>query len=181
MALRKMGSTLELELRFQEYIELVRQGTRESRYKAALYARKHFLSYMGSSTSSEWQDRHLGPYFERAMGLLAFQGPHELYHDLYNTKRWLALKEAFRQVALRVYHIPPLPLLHIALSVGLSSFKTLSCSTKIDLSHVRMKSHSLSRIEQLPPLTVTRPCLSYRGIVLHVKRTGWEHWPLSSH
>jgi len=129
--LRKIDSTLELELRLQEYIELVRPGTMEGRRKAVQYARKHFLSIAKSlNTSHECHSR-----IQRAMGILAFQKSSGLYADLYDKNRWNLLKNEFRNTTFKVYHVLQTPLIHIALSAGLSSLKALPCTPNTAAGH----------------------------------------------
>ena len=138
--LRKINSSLELELRLQEFIELVRPGTMEGRRKAVMYARKHFPSYMGYSGNSyvvpEYRDR-----IQRAMGILAVRKSSGFYADLYDLKRWHTLRKSFWRTALKAYHLPPMPLIHIALSAGLSTLKTLTCTPMATSSHDSVDQH----------------------------------------
>lgn len=63
----------------------------------------------------------------RAMGLLACGPGGWAYGDLYNDERWQALRESFRACALQIHSLPPQPILHVALSAGLSSLKLPAC------------------------------------------------------
>ena len=65
----------------------------------------------------------------RAMGLLACGPNGWAYQDLYDVNRWKTLQTKFRAAALQIHSLPPQPLLHIALSAGLSSLKLPACYT----------------------------------------------------
>ena len=109
-------STLEFELRLQQYIELVREGKLN---EAVIYARKH----LASSFDTHTEDLH------RASALLAYR-PHAPgpYKDLYSPSRWTHLAKTFVNTHHTLFSIPHGPLLHVALSAGLSALKTPSCS-----------------------------------------------------
>ncbi|PKI83137.1 Fyv10p [Malassezia vespertilionis] len=135
-ALRKFKSTLEFDLRLQEFIELTRSRTSCSLRDAVVYAQKQLMPWLHAQDEADDLDKD-GPARNnvtytraqavRAMGLLAFGPDMWSYHDLYNVERWKYLCDTFLQIALRVYEIPPVPLLHIALSAGLSSLKSHAC------------------------------------------------------
>ncbi|KAK0549451.1 GID complex subunit containing RING finger motif [Tilletia horrida] len=63
----------------------------------------------------------------RALGLLACPPGSPAYADLYHIDRWASLRAQFRSCALLVHSLPPQPMLHIALSAGLSSLKVPQC------------------------------------------------------
>ncbi|KAA8625894.1 CLTH multi-domain protein [Pyrenophora tritici-repentis] len=65
----------------------------------------------------------------RAAGLLAYKPCDgvEPYHTLYSPTRWSHLADLFLQTHHTLYSLPPRPLLHIALSAGLSALKTPAC------------------------------------------------------
>lgn len=153
VTLRKAKSTLEFDLRLQEFIEQVRNRSTTSLLQATQYARKHFLPWLHTRESTDepsttsWTSKssktthsmrtgkgeqpHLQQQALRAMGLLAAGPESWCYHDLYDPRRWKVLRDSFRSIALQVYDLPPSPLIHIALSAGLSSIKSHSCfSTK---------------------------------------------------
>ncbi|SPO24040.1 uncharacterized protein UTRI_03416_B [Ustilago trichophora] len=152
--LRKIRTPLEFNLRLQEFVELTRTRTADSIKEAIAYARRHLLPLVtaaptsGSATSkpstttaasttatttdkeSEY-DRLAAEAIRRevsrAMGLLAC-GPHSWpYADLYSLNRWSMLRDSFRACALQIHSLPPQPILHIALSAGLSSLKLPQC------------------------------------------------------
>ncbi|KDQ58612.1 hypothetical protein JAAARDRAFT_34441 [Jaapia argillacea MUCL 33604] len=115
-ALRKSKSTLEFELRLQEYIELARERKTQD---AIVYAKRHLTS---------WQDTHLAQ-IRQASALLAFPpttrcGP---YRRLYDPSRWSTLIQSFRLAVYNLNTLPSEPLLHYALYAGLASLKSPSC------------------------------------------------------
>lgn len=64
---------------------------------------------------------------ERAMGLLAVGPGGTAYQDLYSTDRYQELYASLLSAALRIYSLPPQPILHVALSAGLASLKVPAC------------------------------------------------------
>lgn len=134
-------------MRLQEFIELTRSRTPQSLHDAIAYSRKHLLSLYtttakGTSTagqpfssSNEKEDREEREQQEvmirnqvgRAMGLLACGPGGWAYEDLYNVSRWQSLRLNFRTCALQIHSLPPQPILHVALSAGLSSLKLPAC------------------------------------------------------
>ncbi|KAF2114836.1 CTLH/CRA C-terminal to lish motif domain-containing protein [Lophiotrema nucula] len=125
--LKKVGSGLEFELRLQQYIELVRQGHEAAEkgdgeaIRKLVEATKHARKYFEKGTDPE--------LFGRAAGLLAFKPWVEIepYASLYSPSRWEHLAQLFLTTHHSLYSLPPRPLLHIALSAGLSALKTPSC------------------------------------------------------
>ncbi|KAJ3293588.1 GID complex subunit containing RING finger motif [Borealophlyctis nickersoniae] len=115
-SLRKNNSTLEFNLRLQEYIELVRAR----KLKEAIdYARKHLTS---------WSDTHMKE-IQQAMGLLAFSPDTscESYRALYDSSRWAALITQFRTDNYSINSLTSQPLLRMTLQAGLSALKTPMC------------------------------------------------------
>ncbi|KAF4583416.1 GID complex subunit containing RING finger motif [Pleurotus pulmonarius] len=115
-ALRKIKSTLEFELRLQEYIELAR--ARRS-MEAIAYSKKYLVS---------WHETHLDQ-IHKAIALLAFPptttcGP---YKRLYDSSRWSNLIRSFRLAIYTLNTLPTEPLLHLALYAGLASLKLPAC------------------------------------------------------
>ncbi|KAF9494995.1 hypothetical protein BDN71DRAFT_1448120 [Pleurotus eryngii] len=115
-ALRKIKSTLEFELRLQEYIELAR--ARRS-MEAIAYSKKYLVS---------WHETHLDQ-IHKAIALLAFPptttcGP---YKRLYDPSRWSNLIRSFRLAIYTLNTLPTEPLLHLALYAGLASLKLPAC------------------------------------------------------
>ncbi|KAG9965566.1 protein FYV10, partial [Aureobasidium melanogenum] len=115
--LKKINSNLELELRLQQFIELVRSGDPQKLIEATLHARKHLGTHQNDS------------YGLRAGGLLA-NPPNtmtEPYKTMYSAARWQQLSELFVKTHHEIFSLPPRPLLHTALSAGLSALKTPAC------------------------------------------------------
>lgn len=110
-------STLEFDLRMQEFIELVRGG----KFLAAIaYSKKHL---------SPWHDIHPAQ-FRQAMALLAY-GSHipknSTYRKLYDVERWEALAATFTRTAYSLVSLPLSPTLSLALYAGLSALKHPTC------------------------------------------------------
>lgn len=61
------------------------------------------------------------------MGLLAMSPGKWAYNDLYSAERWLVLRSTFRECALQIHSLPAQPVLHMALSAGLSALKLPAC------------------------------------------------------
>ena len=134
-------SSLEFDLRLQEFIELARVRTPESLQEAILHARRHLMPYCVDTPppTAETEKQDPGAWFDyasahllkskvyRAMGLLACKAGGWTYEDLYNEGRWLTLRETFRACALEIHSLPPQPVIHIALSAGLSTLKLPAC------------------------------------------------------
>ncbi|THH21131.1 hypothetical protein EW146_g331 [Bondarzewia mesenterica] len=115
-ALRKLKSTLEFDLRLQEYIELNRARKTQ---EAIAYFKKHLTS---------WQETHMAQ-IQQASALLAYPptttcGP---YKRLYDPSRWTNLILAFRLAIFNLNTLPSEPLLHLALYGGLASLKSSAC------------------------------------------------------
>ncbi|KAJ9474354.1 Protein FYV10 [Pseudozyma hubeiensis] len=137
--LRKIRTPLEFNLRLQEFIELTRTRTPESMKEAISYARRHLLPLItaplvkpSSSDSKDAEYERLASLamrreVSRAMGLLACGPSSWAYTDLYDLSRWSMLRDSFRSCALQIHSLPAQPLLHIALSAGLSSLKLPQC------------------------------------------------------
>ncbi|KAJ4366833.1 GID complex subunit containing RING finger motif [Neocucurbitaria cava] len=162
--LKKGGSMLEFELRLQQYIELVRQGHEAGMgggemgdmemqdgmgmnngvsiggncggESKLVEARAHAKKYLSTSGDVEL----LG----RAAGLLAYRPWNEVepYASLYSPSRWEHLATLFLSTHHTLYSLPPRPLLHIALSAGLSALKTPACHSAYTSSSANASSSS---------------------------------------
>ncbi|KAI9746619.1 MAG: GID complex subunit containing RING finger motif [Claussenomyces sp. TS43310] len=135
--LRRAGSKLEFMLRFQQYIELVRMQD-EHKLQEAI---SHFRKYLVPS-------RELYPTeVQQAGGLLAFPPGcrPSIYEELYSQSRWDDIAKLFMQTHNSLLSLPSAPLLHIALSAGLSALKTPSChSTHLSSSASPSSSSSIT-------------------------------------
>ncbi|KAG8994598.1 GID complex subunit containing RING finger motif [Tulasnella sp. JGI-2019a] len=115
-ALTKMKSTLEFDLRQQEFVELVRANKSA---EAMAYSRKYFSPYL---------ETH-GKEVTHCMGLLACGPDTSLrgYQRFYDPSRWEHLIQMFRAVAYSLNSLPTEPLLNLALYAGIASLKLPSC------------------------------------------------------
>ncbi|KAH7886941.1 CTLH/CRA C-terminal to lish motif domain-containing protein [Phlebopus sp. FC_14] len=115
-ALRKIKSTLEFELRLQEYIELARSRKTQD---AIAYSKKHLVP---------WQDTHLQQIMQASV-LLAVQPSTTCaqYRRLYDESRWTSLIRSFRLAIYTLNSLPTEPLLNLALYSGLASMKLPAC------------------------------------------------------
>ena len=115
-------STLEFELRFQEYIELLRQVS--GRFEAAEHAKKYLAPHAQSHPD---QNRAIA-------GLLAQDptNPTEPYTDFFSPSRWSFLSQLFVDTHHQLFSLPARPLLHVALSAGLSALKTPACHSSLN-------------------------------------------------
>lgn len=109
-------------LRFQQYIELVRAARSERRLalEAIAHAKKYLLPF---------KDAHAS-HMKQAGGLLAFPPDATLppaYAALYDPARWNMLADLFTRTHHDLLALPPIPLLHVSLSAGLSALKTPAC------------------------------------------------------
>jgi len=106
-------------LRFQQYIELVRTQDQAKLLESITHAKKFLLPFRESYPKE----------VQQACGLLAFPPGTRAaaYAELYSPSRWSTLAQLFMQTHNTLLSLPSVPLLHIALSAGLSALKTPSC------------------------------------------------------
>jgi macrophage erythroblast attacher len=121
-------------LRFQQYIELVRTQDPAKLIEAITHAKKFLIPYKETYPKEVSQ----------ACGLLAFPpGTRaEIYTQLYSPQRWTTLANKFMETHNSLLSLPSAPLLHIALSAGLSALKTPSCHSSHLSSSISPTSHS---------------------------------------
>ncbi|KIY47421.1 hypothetical protein FISHEDRAFT_66124 [Fistulina hepatica ATCC 64428] len=115
-SLKKIKSTLEFDLRLQEFIELARE---RKNAEAIAYSKKYLIA---------WHDTHL-TQIKHATALLAFPpttscGP---YRRLYDLKRWDTLVHTYRHAVYTLNTLPSEPLMHLAVYAGLASLKLPAC------------------------------------------------------
>ncbi|KAG7290846.1 GID complex subunit containing RING finger motif [Staphylotrichum longicolle] len=117
--LRKMQSNLEFMLRCQQYIEMMRTGAQSRMLEAITHAKKHITPFNDTFPEE----------VSNMAGLLAYRPDTALepYASLYSASRWQRLADAFVEAHLKLLNLPMNPLLHIALSAGLSALKTPAC------------------------------------------------------
>ncbi|KAI0901741.1 protein FYV10 [Annulohypoxylon nitens] len=134
--LRKMDSNLEFMLRYQQYIELIRDpSTKPADF--ITYARKFLFPYR-----DVYKKEFLQACGMIALGPSAAQDVDE-YRDLYSHARWEMLANLFTKTHNALLSLPSVPLLHIALQSGLSALKTPACHSS-HLASTARPSHSTS-------------------------------------
>lgn len=116
--LRKLQSSMEFNLRIQEFVELVRS---DRRMDAVRHARKYFSTY--EEDMRRLQD------IQHCMALLAFPANTEIspYKELLDEGRWEKLVEQFRQENYRLFQMASQSVFTVALQAGLSALKTPQC------------------------------------------------------
>jgi macrophage erythroblast attacher len=112
-------SKLEFQLRLQQYIELVRTQNQPQILEAINHAKKYLVPSKSAYPSE----------LRRAFGLLAYPPGNapEAYAELYRPEKWHDLADLFTATHAQLLSLPSFPLLHIALSSGLSALKTPAC------------------------------------------------------
>lgn len=111
---------MEFDLRLQQYVEMIRAGT-EPRACLA-YIKKHLTPHNATFPSE----------VRAACGMLAF--PYDpvsrtsySYGSYFSPARWDKLADLFTETHNTLLSLPSVPLLHVALSSGLSALKTPAC------------------------------------------------------
>jgi macrophage erythroblast attacher len=127
-------------LRFQQYIELVRSQSSAKLTEAIAHAKKHLIPYRATFPRE----------VQQVCGLLAFPpggaSAAAPYGDLYKPSRWADLADLFTTTHNQLLALPAVPLLHLALSSGLSALKTPACHTDPMHSSDSPSAHSTSDI-----------------------------------
>lgn len=120
--LRRTKSSLELKIRQQEFIELIRKG---DRLEAVKYARKHFSGQDVDQWSSE---------LSSVMGLLAFDEKTSLekYKEMFSSDRWKSLVDQFREENFRLFQLNNQSVFSACLQCGMSSMKTPKCYSNLN-------------------------------------------------
>jgi macrophage erythroblast attacher len=139
-ALKKINSTLELELRLQQVVELARQGDMKTKVDAMLHARKHLAA--GQDTEfglraggllAHDPDTLVEPYRVRTLSTSLRCCCADYLQMMYSVERYTHLARQFVKTHHELFALPSQPLLHIALSAGLSALKTPSCHSQYAL------------------------------------------------
>ncbi|KND92335.1 Protein FYV10 [Tolypocladium ophioglossoides CBS 100239] len=101
------------------YIELIRTQSQPKLMEAIAHAKKHIIPYSTTYPKD----------VQQACGLLAFPptSPASAYADFYKPSRWAELADLFTAAHNNLLSLPSVPLLHLALSSGLSALKTPAC------------------------------------------------------
>ncbi|XP_068228765.1 E3 ubiquitin-protein transferase MAEA isoform X2 [Palaemon carinicauda] len=114
--LRKLNSSLEFNVRMQEFIELIKN---DRRMEAIKHARKYFTG----------QDPAHLPSIQRCMALIAFPAGTDVspYNELLSDVRWDELIEQFRAENLKLYQLSSQSAFSVVVQAGLSALKTPHC------------------------------------------------------
>ncbi|KAK0623142.1 CTLH/CRA C-terminal to lish motif domain-containing protein [Immersiella caudata] len=144
--LREMHSNLEFMLRCQQFIELVRADSPSKLNDAIAHARKFFPPFKDTYPTEVAQ----------MAGLLAYRPDTEVepYAEWYSADRWMRLAGIFVEAHNKLLGLPSFPLLHIALSSGLSALKTPACHGSQPTSSSR-PGHSTSLTTSVCPICST--------------------------
>ncbi|CAI7657522.1 unnamed protein product [Penicillium pancosmium] len=142
-ALKKSQHNLEFELRLQQYIELVRSRDQTKKIEAIAHAKRYLV------TNQETQNKEI----MRAAGMLVITPDTraEPYKTLFSTDRWKYLSDLFIKTHHELLSLPSQPLLHIALSAGLSALKTPLCHS----AYTSSSSNSASTATSVCPICST--------------------------
>ncbi|CAI7621279.1 unnamed protein product [Penicillium manginii] len=135
-ALKKSQHNLEFELRLQQYIELVRSRDQTKKIEAIAHAKRYLV------TNQETQNKEI----MRAAGMLVITPDtrSEPYKTLFSKDRWKYLSDLFIKTHHELLSLPSQPLLHIALSAGLSALKTPLCHSAYTTSSCNSASTATS-------------------------------------
>ncbi|XP_018006816.1 E3 ubiquitin-protein transferase MAEA isoform X2 [Hyalella azteca] len=114
--LKKLNSSLEFNIRIQEFIDMIKRNERMS---AVWHARKYFSA----------QDCKQLPSIPQCMALLAFPADTKIpeYQVLLSDSRWQDLIQQFRDENLRLYHLSLQATFTVVVQAGLSALKTPQC------------------------------------------------------
>lgn len=117
--LRKINSTIEFQLRVQEFVELIRE---DRRVDAVKHAQKHFPDF--------YQDQLKD--IRQCMALLAFPTTTEIepYKSLFNPKRWDELVLNFRSENYRIFQLASQSVLSVAVQVIVYILRGKCCYIK---------------------------------------------------
>jgi len=114
--LRKMKSTLEFNVRKQEFVEMIKQNKR-------IEAIKHARKYLSSTDPTQVAD------VQKLMGMLAFDcnKPENPYSEILSEDNWQTLVIQFRNDNFKLHQLNSTSVFTATLQAGLSSLKTLHC------------------------------------------------------
>mmetsp|Transcript_28569 Transcript_28569/g.39797 ORF Transcript_28569/g.39797 Transcript_28569/m.39797 type:complete len:432 (+) Transcript_28569:179-1474(+) len=121
--LRRAQSTLEADLRIQQFVEILRKDN----VKEALTYGREYLSTP--------PDSHLKTFLH-AMGAVAFlpitDNFPQRYKYLFEEKKWSDLESQFRVVLFKINGLPQRSEFSIRLQIGLEALKTPQCNERLD-------------------------------------------------
>lgn len=114
--LKKINSTIEFQLRVQEFVELIRE---DKRLAAVRHAQKFFPAFEQEQLKE----------IRECMALLAFQTNTAIqkYQTMFNPSRWHDLVLKFRLENYRLFQLPTQSILSETVQAGISALKTPQC------------------------------------------------------
>lgn len=133
-------------LRCQQYIEMLRTDAPGKMNEAIAHAKKFLVPF----DDAYHDDVH------QIAGLLAYRPDTDLepYASWYSPNRWALLAGIFTDAHNKLLGLPSFPLLHIALSSGLSALKTPACHSSQATSSSQ-PGHSTSLTASVCPICST--------------------------
>lgn len=147
-------NNLEFELRLQQYIEMVRTQDRTKKVEAIVHAKKYLVTSQQSQNTEIMraagllvftQDTRAEPYKVRRTCIAPMTGLSLTEsQSLFSLDRWSHLSNLFMKTHHELLSLPSQPLLHIALSAGLSALKTPLCHSAFTSSSSNSQSTSTS-------------------------------------
>ena len=144
-----LKGNLEFQLRLQQYIELVRVGSTTKKIEAMQYAQK-FLSPTQYPNEMMHPAGLLAsgpqpPYINPITNGTAINGNHtpkeSPYTPYFSPTRWSYLSNLFIETHHTLLSLPTRPLLHVALTAGLSALKTPSCHSAFNPTSATTPAH----------------------------------------
>ena len=128
--LRKQHSSLELNVRTQEVIELIRSGQKK---EAVKHARKYLSPHVDPRDASSLEE------LQHCMTLLAFGPKTQMkpYSNLLDESRWEKLISQFREENVKLFQLSSTSVFWATLQCGLSSLKTPQCYRRDDQGRVQ--------------------------------------------
>lgn len=115
-------STLEFELRLQQYIELIRASTTTKKLEAMAHAAKYITPHTATRPDAI--------YATAGLLIQPQDTTSEHYKTFFSRQRWEYISQLFISTHHALLSIPTQPLLHTALSAGLSALKTPACHSE---------------------------------------------------
>ncbi|EPY51077.1 ubiquitin ligase complex subunit [Schizosaccharomyces cryophilus OY26] len=156
--LKKINSTLELEIRIQRFVELIKSN---KKVQAINFAKTYF---------GNWTKVH-AVRLQQVAALLAipYTTKASRYNEYLSDNRWDFLASLFSKTFTQVHSLSSVSILHIAIAAGLSSLKTPSCCS-YEAAHT---SHSFqsSTIRQCPVCTPNLSVLAQSLPYAHVTQS----------
>jgi macrophage erythroblast attacher len=150
--LTALQSNLEIELRLQQFIELVRAGDIQKLLEATNHARKHLTGHADRSFAIKaagllpYSPDTEAPRYRVSLSTCPSftKDAHNFSKEMYSRDRWIFLANLFVETHHKIFSLPKSAPLKIALSAGLSALKTPSCHSAYASSSSNANSSSTS-------------------------------------